>query len=98
MTCDHCGRQVPEGTFCTNCGAHQGVGLVNAKERPQHFAAHPAEHVAQPSVFTTLLPHLGHGKIHEFRYAFLAGVVVIVILALLGPAIGNIFSNIINSL
>ena len=79
MVCDHCGQQVPEAVFCTNCGAHQGAELLSGdpRDRHHHFAAHPGEHVAQPSIFSTLLPHLGHGKLHEFRYAFLVGLVVI---------------------
>ena len=86
MVCDHCGKQVPEAVFCTNCGAHQGAELLpgDPKDRHHHFAAHPGEHVAQPSIFTTLLPHLGHGKVHEFRYAFLIGLVVIAALVAAG--------------
>jgi RsiW-degrading membrane proteinase PrsW (M82 family) len=40
--------------------------------------------VAQPSVFTTLFPHLGHHKIHEFRWAFIAGLAGILVLDLAG--------------
>lgn len=36
----------------------------------------------QPSVFTTLFPHLGHHKIHEFRWAFAVGVAGILLLYL----------------
>lgn len=94
MTCDHCGRQVPDGAFCTNCGAHQGVGVDDARGRPHHYAAHPGEHVAQPSVFTTLLPHATHGKIHEFRYAFLAGVAIVVILVATGLVLAALLASI----
>jgi hypothetical protein len=48
------------------------------------YAAHPAEHVLQPSVFTTLFPHLGHHKIHEFRWAFAVGLAGILVLYLAG--------------
>jgi RsiW-degrading membrane proteinase PrsW (M82 family) len=44
----------------------------------------------QPSVFTTLFPHLGHQKIHEFRWAFavgLAGILVLYISGLITAAI-----------
>ena len=54
------------------------------------YAAHPAEHVAQPSVFTTLFPHLGDHKIHEFRWAFavgLAGILVLYLAGLISAAI-----------
>jgi hypothetical protein len=40
--------------------------------------------VAQPSIFTTIFPHLGHHKIHEFRWAFIAGLAGILVLYLAG--------------
>jgi hypothetical protein len=40
--------------------------------------------MVQPSVFTTLFPHLGHHKIHEFRWAFIAGLAGILVLYLAG--------------
>src|ERR1700693_1261601 len=86
MRCDHCAQDVPDGVFCTRCGAHQGTTeeFGNAKLREHRYAAHPGEHVAQPSVLTTLFPHLGHNKIHEFRWAFLAGFPGAVVLYLAG--------------
>jgi RsiW-degrading membrane proteinase PrsW (M82 family) len=96
VTCDHCGKQVPDAVFCTNCGAHQGLApdAVAAQERPQHFAAHPGEHVSQPSVFTTLLPHLGHQKVHEFRWAFLLGLAVVVVLVATGLIVAALLVSI----
>lgn len=84
MRCDHCAHDVPDGVFCTICGAHQGTTLEtgDAKSRLHRYAAHPNEHVAQPSVFTTLFPHLGHHKIHEFRWAFAVGLAGILLLYL----------------
>jgi RsiW-degrading membrane proteinase PrsW (M82 family) len=86
VRCDHCSHDVPDGVFCTRCGAHQGTTdeIGNPKTREHRYAAHPGEHVAQPSVFTTLFPHLGHTKIHEFRWAFIAGLAGILILDLAG--------------
>jgi len=86
VRCDHCALDVPDGVFCTRCGAHQGTTQEagNAKAREHRYAAHPGEHVAQPSVFTTLFPHLGHHKIHEFRWAFIAGLAGVLILYLAG--------------
>jgi len=82
VRCDHCAQDAPDGVFCTRCGAHQGKTLEarKAKSRVHRYAAHPGEHVAQPAVFTTLFPHLGQHKIHEFRWAFIAGLVGIAIL------------------
>src|SRR5207245_3945851 len=51
-----------------------------AKSGHHSYAARPGAHVAQPAMFTTLLPHLGQHKIHEFRWAFIAGLVGIAIL------------------
>jgi hypothetical protein len=92
VRCDHCAHDVPDGVFCTRCGAHQGTTgeLGDAKLREHRYAAHPAEHVVQPSMFTTLFPHLGQHKIHEFRWAFvvgLAGIVVLYISGLITAAI-----------
>ncbi len=86
MRCEHCAQDVPDGVFCTRCGAHQGTTKESgdAKTREHRYAAHPGEHVAQPSIFTTLFPHLGHHKIHEFRWAFIAGLAGVVILYLAG--------------
>jgi len=82
VRCDHCAHDVPDGVFCTRCGAHQGTTQEagNARSREHRYAAHPGEHVAQPAVFSTLFPHLGHHKIHEFRWAFIAGLAGVVIL------------------
>ncbi|HYM66531.1 MAG TPA: hypothetical protein VEW68_04520, partial [Patescibacteria group bacterium] len=78
--------------FCTRCGAHQGTmpEFGDPRSRVNRYAAHPAEHVTHPSVFTTLFPHLGHHKVHEFRWAFivgLAGVLVLYIAGLITSAI-----------
>jgi RsiW-degrading membrane proteinase PrsW (M82 family) len=92
VRCDHCAHDVPDGVFCTKCGAHQGTTeeTGDTKLRLHRYAAHPAEHVVQPSIFTTLFPHLGHNKIHEFRWAFavgLAGILLLYIAHLISAAI-----------
>jgi RsiW-degrading membrane proteinase PrsW (M82 family) len=46
--------------------------------------------VLQPAIFTTLFPHLGHGKVHEFRWAFVVGAAAIVVLYLAGLITGAI--------
>lgn len=85
MTCAHCGNQVPAGEFCTRCGAH-----ASGRHRLVHYAARPGEHVSAPNVASTLLPHLPHARVHVYRWAVLAAVAVVVILAgtgLVTPAI-----------
>ena len=82
MRCDHCANDVPDGVFCTRCGAHQGTTgqSADARKRRHRYAAHPSEHVLQPAIFTTIFPHLGHAKVHEFRWAFVVGAAAIVVL------------------
>jgi RsiW-degrading membrane proteinase PrsW (M82 family) len=82
VRCDHCDHDVPDGVFCTRCGGHQGKTheFGDPRTRLHRYAAHPSEHVFQPSVFTTFFPHLGHDKIHEFRWAFIVGLAAILVL------------------
>ena len=85
MTCQRCGRESASALFCTWCGTRQGAeGTSVAGRRGDRFAAHPNEAVLEASVFTTLLPHLGHHKISEFRWATLIGAGIIGILYLAG--------------
>ncbi len=92
MRCDHCAHDVPDGVFCTRCGAHQGTTgeAGNAKAREHSYAAHPNEHVAQPSLITTLFPHLGHSKVHEFRWALIIGLAGLLVLYVSGLIAGPI--------
>lgn len=86
MTCAFCSRDdVPDAPFCTNCGAHQGTREAGNPARRHHrYAAHPGEHVLQPSIFTTIFPHLGHHKVHEFRWVFLGGLAGVFVLFFAG--------------
>ena len=86
MRCDHCAHDVPDGVFCTRCGSHQATTGESGdpKLREHRYAAHPGEHVAQPSIITTLFPHLGHHKVHEFRWAFIAGLAGVLVLYIAG--------------
>ena len=85
MRCDHCGSEVPDGAFCTDCGAHLGSPAYGHPAARRHeFTAHPGEHVYHPGIFTTLFPHLGHRKVHEFRWVFLGGIAGIFVLFLAG--------------
>lgn len=82
MRCDHCQEVVVDGVYCTRCGAHQGTtdDHRDARSRTHSYAAQPGEHVAHPGLFSTLFPHLGQHKTHEFRWALLAGLAAIVVL------------------
>src|SRR5579875_456748 len=78
--CEHCGRDTPDVAFCTWCGAHRGSSGDAAKARRHDYAAHAGEHVAQPSVVTTLFPHLPRHRAHEFRWGLIGGLAVVVAL------------------
>lgn len=86
MICDHCREVVVDGTFCTRCGAHQDTaeGTHDSARRLHAYAAHPGEHVAQPSLVTTLFPHLGRHQVHEFRWALLVGLAGVALLWVTG--------------
>jgi RsiW-degrading membrane proteinase PrsW (M82 family) len=83
VTCQHCGAEVPDGEYCTRCGAHRTRGV----RRLHDFVARPGEHVATPSVLTTLLPRLEHSRVHLFRWGLLAGVAAVALLAATGLVI-----------
>ncbi|MBB3603100.1 energy-converting hydrogenase Eha subunit C [Mycolicibacterium sp. BK556] len=69
MPCRVCGHDVPAGRFCGRCGARlvreQGGGpdwlRVNA------FVAAPGENVLQPSLVSSLFPHLPRRSLGTFR-------------------------------
>ncbi len=85
MRCAHCDRDVPDGMFCTACGARQGPGGTSGdRRRLDRFAANPSEPVVSPGIFSTLFPHLGHNEVNEFKWVFLGGIVALAVLALLG--------------
>jgi RsiW-degrading membrane proteinase PrsW (M82 family) len=83
-TCDHCGRETPNEPFCTWCGSDRHAGNGDPRRRVHHYAAHPGEHVAQPHLLSTLLPHLPGTRLHEFRWALIGGVAAVVVLTALG--------------
>lgn len=86
MVCDQCREVVVDGVFCTRCGAHQdtAAGTHDGARRLHAYAAHPGEHVVQPSLITTLFPHLGRHQVHEFRWALLVALAGLALLWVTG--------------
>lgn len=78
--CEHCGRDAPDEAFCTWCGAQRHGTGPQARSRRHDYAAHTGEHVAHPSVITTLFPHLPRHRVHEFRWGLIGGLAVAVVL------------------
>ena len=80
VTCPHCESTVPVGEFCGHCGAH----LRTADTARRHaFAAMPNEPVMHFNVISTFFPHLSHRHGGPFRWALIAGIVLVVLLAAL---------------
>ncbi len=78
VNCPHCESVVPAGDFCGHCGAH----LITASTTRTHaFAAVPSERVAHLSIISTLFPHLPHRRGGAFRWALIAGVAAVLVLA-----------------
>lgn len=92
IPCEYCGRETPDEAFCTFCGAHRSAGVQNPRGRPHRYAAHPEEHVSHPSIVTTLFPHLASHRVHEFRWALLGGVAVVVGLVSGGLVVASILT------
>ncbi|HTW10268.1 MAG TPA: PrsW family intramembrane metalloprotease [Acidimicrobiales bacterium] len=90
--CEHCGKETPDEAFCTWCGAHRAGPLADARTRRKDYAAHSGEHVAQPAVVTTLLPHLPRHRVHEFRWALIGGIAVVVALVGAGLIVAAILA------
>ncbi|HEX7264572.1 MAG TPA: PrsW family glutamic-type intramembrane protease [Candidatus Dormibacteraeota bacterium] len=78
VLCPHCGSMVPVGEFCGHCGAH--LPRANPLRR-YAYAAVPSEPVVHLSIVSTLFPHLPHRRGGAFRWALLAGGVLVNLLA-----------------
>lgn len=92
QTCQHCGRETPDEPFCTWCGAHLSTQGETAKRRFHSYVAHAGEHVSQPSVVSTIFPHLPRHRMHEFRWALLGGLGVVVALVGGGLVVASILA------
>ena len=87
VACAHCGVEVEDGAFCSACGAHLGHSdQSRAAGRTHAFAANPHEAVHQPTLLSTLLPHLEQYRLHLCRWALVAGVLGVVATLLVGNA------------
>ena len=80
VMCPHCESTVPAGEFCGHCGAHLRTADT---DRRHAFAAMPNEPVMHFNVISTLFPHLSHRHGGPFRWALIAGIVFVILLAAL---------------
>ena len=81
-TCGSCGASTPEGNFCVRCGAPLVDEFTGHSRGRTHFAASPHEHVALPTIVSSLFPHLPRSSHVFFRIALVLGAAVVAVLAL----------------
>lgn len=69
MPCRVCGHDVPPGKFCGRCGAHLTRSRSDGPDwlRITDYAAAPGENVLQPSVVSSMFPHLPNRSQGSFR-------------------------------
>lgn len=83
VRCPHCGRETPEGEYCTHCGTRLPTETYPLDARRAHaYAANPSEHLLQLSAVTTLLPHLNPRQTQRARWLLLGGALVILLIGL----------------
>lgn len=90
VTCPHCGRTVPPGAYCGACGASLHERGPAAVTRTYAFAGNPSEHVLQPSIVSTIFPHVSHRYSIRFRLALLVVAILLLVtgyLRLTGPSV-----------
>ena len=82
MPCPVCHHDVPAGRFCAQCGGQlsPAAGDGPAWLRVRHYAAAPGEHVLQPSIVSSIFPHLPQRSRAAFRLGF--GVVAVLLISL----------------
>jgi hypothetical protein len=86
ITCNQCGNQVPQLTFCIRCGdaLTDEYAAESVRERRRRFAAAPDERVNSLAFISTFFPQLPRAEMRTFRLAFTLGVAIMAGLALLG--------------
>jgi hypothetical protein len=85
MPCHVCQHDVPAGRFCGRCGAH----LTHARRdgptwlRIRDYAAAPGENVLQPSIVSSIFPHLPSRSKGTFRVVLALLLIALVVLCVL---------------
>ncbi len=86
MPCRACGHDVPAGKFCGLCGARltRDSGRGPDWLRVSDYAAAPSESVLQPSIVSSVFPHLPERSHGAFRAGLALMLTVLVVFALAG--------------
>ncbi len=89
--CAGCGSTVPAGMFCGCCGAElDRPGDRLHLLRPRVFVVAPGEHVAMPTIMSSVFPHLPKASRVPFRIGMallLIGLVGGALLRIVGPLV-----------
>jgi hypothetical protein len=85
MPCPVCRHDVPPGKYCGRCGAHLSPSRGDGPDwlRITDYAAAPGENVLQPSVVSSMFPHLPNRSQGSFRVGLGLVVVALATLSLL---------------
>jgi hypothetical protein len=86
IRCNQCGNEVPRLEYCIRCGdpLSDEYSVEAKRERRTRFAAAPDESARTVALVSTLFPQLPRVEMRAFRFALLAGIAIVVALALLG--------------
>lgn len=86
MPCLVCRHDVPPGKFCGRCGAHlsRSRGDGPAWLRVTEYVAAPGENVLQPSIVSSMFPHLPNRSQGAFRVGLGVVLVALIVLSALG--------------
>ncbi|MGZ3664713.1 MAG: PrsW family glutamic-type intramembrane protease [Ktedonobacterales bacterium] len=86
MRCAVCGREGPDGEYCSFCGARQPAPDLphadDGRRRSHAYAARPSESIYQPSIVSTFFPHLGPRRTLQLRWLLLVSATIIVLVGL----------------
>lgn len=85
MPCPVCAHDVPPGKFCGRCGAHLTRSRSDGPNwlRVTDYAAAPGENVLQPSIVSSMFPHLPNRSQGSFRVGLLLVLIALVLFSAL---------------
>ncbi|TGD90854.1 zinc ribbon domain-containing protein [Mycolicibacterium sp. CH28] len=85
MPCRVCGHDVPAGKFCGRCGARLASERGGGPDwlRMRNYVAAPGENVLQPSIVSSVFPHLPSRSQGTFRFGLVFVLVALVVFCVL---------------
>ncbi len=85
MPCRVCGQEVPAGKFCGRCGARLTREPGGGPDwlRMRNYVAAPGENVFQPSIVSSMFPHLPSRSHGSFRFGLVFVLIALVVFCVL---------------